>query len=430
MPGKVTFNDQFVLDLLRPVKAKPALVPAGPGTWMAGNRIKEAVDRCLALLDQHRGAPGSGVPTREFVEERELLTLGLHIVGHVLNLADPLPAFEHIIKTDWIAHTELAKQKRYRDHISHPLRVTGIGWWLLHRDGSRLLHSMADHYRKETEAYRSRCGIKNKGHTWRRLVEYAWLACGLLHDSIYPLEYHLRAGEGLRGRYGDGLGVLGHPLKALSDAASRAVVLAPLDGSWFMDQGLDPGERLKMLAAPAGKGLDPVREFNHAHALLGALHHLLVVGDLHSLQGLVVQLAARAICTHHDKRPDSITSDHLAFLLYVSDNLQGWRRPFLYSAQPVKSPEPVTVRQIVECDQIEFVERGTDLIARFQMSTDKADLEILKSHYEWDYEAFRKPNKSLQDLVRNHGQGLFPRFILAQQQCVRPGSFLKHMLGK
>ena len=228
---------------------------------------------------------------------------------------------ERTIEIDWIGHTELAKAKRYRDHITHPVRVTAIGWWFLHRSGGALLRRLGRHYEKSTLSYRASHNIACDGLTWEEIVEFAWLAAGLLHDCAFPFQYRLQSGIQLRRGIADTLGILAVPM-CFTDTNNMRSCLANLKASWLASQQLHLERRAAELYA---------EDFNHAHALLGGLHHCLVLGlRLHSLQGLVVQLAARAIITHHDEEDAPITSDPLATLLFVSDTLQSWCRPFLH----------------------------------------------------------------------------------------------------
>ena len=335
-----------------------------------------------------------------------------------MNLEKAIPCFEHLIETDWKAHVELAKEKRYRDHITHPLRVTAIGWWFLHRENEKLLVDLAERYKHKTADYRGCFGINTSPHNWKAIVEYAWLTCGLLHDSAYPLEYHLRAGEQRRRNFGDACRILSLALGVLSTDSVRRGLFDPLDGSWFANQGLDLDSRLDNLCK---------ERFKHAHALLGALHHLRALGNqLHSLQGLVVQLAARAIVTHHDEDDDFILVDPISLLLYVADNLQAWQRPFLHCEKHVTPSGARRICPIVECEELELVQEGNGYVVKFCMNQNIDDMATLKKHpYNWKFAKFRKPNERVERLV--NGSGLLPSLILSKSWCIQPGEFLQFM---
>jgi hypothetical protein len=172
------------------------------------------------------------------------------------------------------------------------------------------------------------------------------------------------------------------------------------------------------------------KRFRHAHALLGALHQVLLLGgQLHTPQGLFVQLAARAIVTHHDKDAKAtVVSDPLAFLLYVSDRLQAWKRPYLYREPPEEDGEPIRIRQIVECQKIALIPDGKGgFVAKFEMNSEEKDWEILKKRFGWSFDEFRKPNQALEGLIRRHGKGMFPRFVLSRKSCLSPQEFLESM---
>jgi len=412
----VTLGDDFVLEQLMQAKELPSLVSLPPAQMVqVGRRIKNKIQRCLSLFRKHHGVSRRR-HRPEYVQQLEkLLIPGLNILGRVLNLEKAISCFEHLIETDWKAHVELAKEKRYRDHITHPIRVTAIGWWLLHREDGKLLDDLAEHYKCETANYRGDYGIDISSHDcdWKAIVEYAWLACGLLHDSAYPQEYHLRAGERRRKNFGDACRILALTLRTFSTDSTRQDILSPLGGSWFANQGPNLNARLD--------GLCQKERFKHAHALLGALHHLRSLGTkLHSLQGLVVQLAAQAIVTHHDKSDCFILSDPLSLLLYVADNLQAWQRPFLHREEDVSPSGIRTIRPIVECKKIKLVAAGNGYLAKFRMNCE--EMAVLKKRpYKWDFEKFKEPNERVECLIKKHE--LLPQIILSEPCCIQPPEF-------
>jgi hypothetical protein len=418
MNEKVILDDDFVLGELHGLatSGRELVSPVGPRRE-ARHRIEDTIARCCERFDRHRGFSYLAAGPGDLLSEQKLLRRGLDLVGLVLGLERSLPLFERIVEVDWRAHLDLDKEKRYRDHITHPVRVTAIGWWLLHRADRALLESMAAHYEQSTLEYRSACGIDLGGHSWEDLVQYAWLAGGLLHDSMYPMEYHLRAGERLGEQSCDALGLCAVAAKLHSPGDRRRLV-EPLRNSWFTSQRLLLEQRLSTL---------PSRQFKHAHAILGALHHLHASGDrLHTLQGLILQMAARAIVTHHDKEETAIVTDPLALLLYISDNLQAWKRPFLFAHALPGQPGSHGIRPIVECERIELIPEGSGYDARFWMNPDPRDMEILKNDpYRWRFEDFRVPNHRLQELIAR--QATLPPIRLAEPTCVMPNEFFEFM---
>ncbi|MEW6668590.1 MAG: hypothetical protein AB1512_25540 [Thermodesulfobacteriota bacterium] len=140
MTTPIILNDTFVLRTLGPV--------ATGSTGVLFRQIQDAslreelensITLCQRLFDEHHGiSPSRAIPS-EYRTERTLFTLGMDILGKVLNLENLIKIVEPVIEIDWKAHLELNKEKRYRDHITHPVRVTAIGWWLLHEGNHRLL---------------------------------------------------------------------------------------------------------------------------------------------------------------------------------------------------------------------------------------------------------------------------------------------------
>ena len=416
MGGNVILDDGFVQQQLGPVATlwlpllRQTRTRSDVGLWRRRRTAEDTNERCLSLFDRHHGIPTAGPIPEAHQIERRFLNYSMSIVGKVLNLDILLPVYQRIIEVDWLAHVELNKEKRYRDHITHPVRVTAIGWWLLHREDEALLEELAHRYERETEAYRAAKHIDLGPHSWKSIVKFAWLACGLLHDSAYPLEYHLRAAQGLCDGYSDCLKIFAPAIRRFSTKRGRGVLLRPLAGSWLAGRELDLEERMAALTRRSKK-------FQHAHAVLGPLQHLHSLGpQLHSLQGLVTQLAARAIFTHHDDEDEPIVADPLALLLFVADNLQGWNRPFVHSLQP-----------LVECDRIELAAEGGDYVAQFGMNPDSEIRAILKQEYSWRFAEFSEPNQRLEKLLRE--DDLLPSITLSESDCIPP-DFLDFMSGR
>jgi hypothetical protein len=401
-----TLDDDFVLRQLTPATDMAELSPA-PLRRDDHERLQESIDSCMNLFKQHRGLSDSA-------PELKLLRRGLDIVGKTLAFEGALKLFERVIESDWLAHVGLLKEKRYRDHITHPVRVTAIGWWLLHRNQSSLLILMAEDYERTTRRYVDKHGIDLGGRDWKSIVEYAWLACGLLHDSAYPFEYHLRFGARLGAS--DSLRLIVPSPETFRGRGPARAVMLRLAGSWLQAQRLCLRRRLADL---------PEHDFKHSHALLGGLLHAAVTSDpLPSLRGLVRQLAARAIFTHHDADNGLIKSDPLAHLLFVADNLQFWGRPFVHtSANPSGGH---VLRTLVECKRIEMEPRGEGYLARLVMNDAEEDMTALKAKpYTWTFGSFQEPNQRLQSLLAARG-GL-PHIELSLRECISPAEFLLFM---
>lgn len=414
MAGAVTFDDTFVQQQLTQAATRGlALDPAGGSASVAS--IDRRIGRCVRLLGRHHGLRDDlRQPTPSFLREQACLTLGLGILGHRLGLKGAAAMMEHTIAADWLAHTELAKAKRYRDHITHPVRVTAIGWWFLHREGEHLLNVLADHYEKVTDAYRTERGFGLGPHDWRAVVEFAWLAAGLLHDSAYAFEYHLRCPCHIPRSLLSVLDVLPRARAAFVPGQGIGAKLKRLDSTWLGMQGLGLRRRVADVCAD---------QFRHAHALLGGLHHCLALTSRrHSLPGLVVQLAARAIITHHDGGDAQIVSDPLATLLFVSDGLQAWERPFLHAEPPAWNSDRRVFRPIVECRRVHLKPSSGGYRAVYEMN-ETEESTLRNPPYCWCFDRFQEPNRRLEGVVRE--QGMLPRLTCSWRNCIRPMSFLK-----
>lgn len=151
MPDTITFDDKFVRDQLLDVATNfPALPGFVPHTGTLSSFVEDKTIELKDLYYQHRGMDPENI-TGEYKEEKQFLFHGLKILGSILNLGDLMGSFRSVIETDWKAHVELNKAKRYRDHICHPFRVTAVGWWLLHREDHELLKALAQYYEGEAD---------------------------------------------------------------------------------------------------------------------------------------------------------------------------------------------------------------------------------------------------------------------------------------
>jgi hypothetical protein len=410
MATEVTFDDTFVLaQLTGPAVGGRAVSPPTRDPRL----VDLCIERCVRLLRKHHGLTGKDIPSRAFLTEQGVLVHGLAILGHILGLHEAFKMVERTIEADWVAHTELVKVKqRYRDHITHPMRVTAIGWWFLHRSGATLLRRLAEYYRRVTETYRQSQNIVCDGHGWEGIVEFAWLATGLLHDYAFPLQYRLQSGLHLRKGLQDTLGLLPKVPACFQGSGAVQRRLAPLAGSWLEAQSLGLEHRIAGLCRS---------DFSDAHALLGGLHHCLALrrGRLHSLQGLVMQLACRAIITHHDEKGRAIRSDPLALLLVVCDRLQSWERPFLHREAPDANGTR-RIRPLIECFKVTLHKEKTGFVAVQHMN--HAERKTLrKEPYRWCFKKFSKPNAKLENHLRK--QNWLPPITCSGHRCIDPRSF-------
>ena len=143
---------------------------------------------------------------------------------------------------------------------------------------------------------------------------------------------------------------------------------------------------------------------------------------------MIVQIAARAIISHHDKRSRAILSDPLATLLAVADRMQMWRRPFLHREQPRDPRVAASFRTVIECERLALCSEGDGYLARFQMTQNEDDRRILKADYDWNFQKFANPNRVVERLIER--SGWLPRIILSQRRCIEPPGFLAFMKKK
>ncbi len=469
MPSKlpdIILNDDFAQGCLRSVSsAWPVLDGRAPGLRAARERSQEAILECMTVFLNHYGVEKSSDLPDFAREELTLLRLTLVILANCLGLHPFVEDFKTLIEADWIAHVDLGKKPRYRDHITHPARVTAVGWWLLFRNKAKLLVRSARFYRRNTRGYCKKARIDIDEwwanhprmdrflpelqqhvfkHTptyqggrladddltpWMAIAAYAWLASGLLHDLGYALEIQLRAGTRLFPSYGCTLPELGPAIGRVLPAGCAPDICHRLAGSLFAGRTPDLAKRLNALAKSeesSGATSAKIGSISHAHALLGALHLInRRQGAAHDVKMFVLQLAARAVVSHHDKSLGHICTDELSRLLYISDNLQAWGRPVLHR-HPCDDKGERKITNIVECKEIELYRRKDYFLGRFQMNSDENVWPILKRQpYEWSYTHFQNPNRKLTSLLKR--EALYPRIILSRQECIRPRAFFDFM---
>lgn len=442
----VTLDDQFVRDELGSAMRLRSL--SGAMGFLHGVRAKESkqIAQCAGAFKDHLRRQ-TLLRHSTVLKELQLLRATLEILGRVLGLRWAMGDVKQLVRADWISHVEIGKEKRYRDHVTHPVRVTAIGWWLLHRNRGRLLASLAREYKSATLAYCQEESIDVSGWwvrdgrangnsdvmteqvawdsngadlisapssllPWMSMVEYAWLATGLLHDLAYPLQRHLGACCEHGGRYREWSSVLGCALGQFGSPVKVGSILDSLRESWMVERLPDLEERLARCFRRKGTGLV------HSHAILGTLNPLLRTPvRLASVEGLVLQMAGRAIATHHDDENQHIRADGLAKLLFVADNLHMWERPFLH-------PGNGAFQRLVECLRIELVTQGRGFDARFIMNQQMKEL-LKEAPYKWKYKKFIEPLQRVQEVLRDDEH--LPNIALCRCRCIRPRSYYAFM---
>lgn len=466
----LTFDDEFVRRQLSEVAHRwPPLKDIPIGQTSLQKRIRGKKDQCINVFRKHYCVSRIKNLPPHISEILGLLEISLEILGKVLVLEKAIPDIERLIEADWIAHIELEKEQRYRDHITHPVRVTAIGWWLLHRNKGTLLKHLAEYYESNTSEYCNRYNIHDQINVWwdkkanslsamikdtiedsppdhllpwMALLEYAWLISGLLHDSAYPLEHHFRSCKRLKKRFGQTMPFLNHIVGNFNSRISLNNQLDFLRDSWFFSNINNFEARVSDCFEDCdAKHIVQNESGKHPHAALGALHHLSSIKkDIHTVQGLVSQMACRAITTHHDIKDDrsnhkdlDIQNDGLALLLFISDVLQAWKRPFIHRIgipfAPDSGKDEQRISRLYECKEIELNPDGMRYRAIFKMNEDRIELRILKSEpYKWELEKFQKPNRIIEHYLQENPD--YPKIILSQLCCIHPPEFLTFMQKK
>lgn len=139
----------------------------------------------------------------------------------------------------------------------------------------------------------------------------------------------------------------------------------------------------------------------------------------------MVQLAARAIVTHHDEKDDDILSDPLARLLAVADGLHAWRRPFVHRRESATSSRRISFHPIIKCEWIVLVPQSGGYLARFHMTGIPDDRTAIRDSFNWSFERFREPNLRLERLISH--DGWLPRIVLTDPSCIQPAGFRNFM---
>ena len=109
MARTIILDDSFVMSQLMSAasRCRPILVPS-MDQW---SRVDKNIESCRKILEKHHGLTKKSNPSRAFIAEWHLLNRGLAILGHRLHLYHALAMIKHTIEIDWMAHTELAKEK-------------------------------------------------------------------------------------------------------------------------------------------------------------------------------------------------------------------------------------------------------------------------------------------------------------------------------
>jgi hypothetical protein len=151
-------------------------------------------------------------------------------------------------------------------------------------------------------------------------------------------------------------------------------------------------------------------------------------------------MACRAITTHHDIKDDrsdhkdlEIKNDGLELLLFISDVLQAWKRPFIHRiGVPLDSDsgkDEQRILRLYECKEIELNPDGMRYRAIFKMNEDLNEQKILKTEpYKWELEKFQKPNRIIEHYLQKNPD--YPKIILSQRCCIHPQEFLTFMQKK
>jgi hypothetical protein len=261
-----------------------------------------------------------GTKTR-FQRARDVFCLVKAVTKHLACVIPFAPTWRLLICTEWLAHSRLEDhigQKLYRDHIFHPAAVAMLGWELL----SSIPHIMRYPATQRLEARFARDYdlSTSPDHTWRAVLENAWLVAGFFHDHCYPRETLAKCEDAMKKQ---------HPFLAadMLEPFQRKARTAWRKGCFRQD----PPKLLRPV----------LRESKHSHAALGALAlYSLREAAPNDFARAVVDLAADAVLWHHatgkgtdyqDRRaPHFAFQNHpLRYLLVLCDGLHEFCRELL-----------------------------------------------------------------------------------------------------
>jgi len=246
---------------------------------------------------------------------------------------------------DWLLHLS---GKRYRDHASHQLFVSVLGWFLL--------NCVVDSKISDGKEQTLKQWIADHGNPSLRVeeVELAWWIMGLLHDHAYPLSHVLRmpislAGGKARGDFLEQIwALLGQGSERYcANGAIAGVYSDTLLRDLYQVVLLDSDEKRRVaIYKKLTEYLSPFfpetqelpREDDKGNQLSCYDHGILGAANLAAWSpeaahnNHILQTVIRAVAIHNGAachKNVNAQKDPLAFLLILCDELQEWGRRIL-----------------------------------------------------------------------------------------------------
>ncbi|WP_413612927.1 hypothetical protein [Bdellovibrio sp. HCB-110] len=312
------------------------------------------------------------------------------------------------IRLEWLLHSEssYSPKGRYRDHITHQMKVTLLGLEFL--DGnlteSPLLEDTIKAL-KESKALDKflRFYEIEENLIDREVVTAAWLLAGLFHDIGYCFLMHVKTSRNL-----SKVSPLfnKNPQHLIWDEVKDLIQDSSLITSFFKEFGL---------TLTSSSSLEEVKSVIYSsafegknHSVIGGLYLLYMLSTLESRASkvfkselvfskkikLVFELAALAVLTHDIDSPSkqmafqgpdekkaflfkdsfkiSFSEYPLSFLLGVCDQLQEWGR-IRVKREVADSPNLIYERQIIDCNSVEIriINKRMEVYLNLDASVDK-----------------------------------------------------------
>ncbi len=138
----------------------------------------------------------------------------------------------------------------------------------------------------------------------------------------------------------------------------------------------------------------------------------------------MLQIACRAIATHHDENNNDILKDDLARLLFISDNIQNWGRPFIHREPGLKDGSR-KLMPVIGCKKMVLKSEKGAYRAQFWMDTSQTKMELLRDVYGWNFNEFKVPGDRVRELLDI--DDLCPSMILTEKECIFPKNFRSFM---
>jgi len=280
---------------------------------------------------------------KKYVEElKEISKLLWYPLSTIIS--NPESLLRNLVDFEWLLHTELEEEqlekKRYRDHITHAVKVAYVGGRLLERSPelfgfdldekiSGLLERSKEIQEFLKSAYIDICTLN-----FDVVVQRAWWLASAFHDLGYPIVYFKGVCGKIKTNYPHIFDRYGYDINDVSR------IIPGLKRS-LLYQVVDRCKIAEAFTSPK------------CHGVWGATELLFrynSMGDIDSNTFLAVHLAALAIFQHDFAQEIIFEKEPISFLLLLSDEIQEWGRIFLLVQAPcieniTESEEVVIIKE-------------------------------------------------------------------------------------